>query len=201
MTGNNGRFTISNVPAGNDYLVVVMKGSFTALWSTYSVNVSGGQITSLEPNPRRFTSIEIGGVGIVWQGERSGPPANPQLNWAYFNTGSRNSYIWNGSDWDILAAHGKDGNDGSDGNDGNDGTTPHIGYNGNWWIGDTDTGVKAQGPQGPNWDPRNVKAVSAGGSHTVAIRTDGTLWAWGRNNFGQLGDGTTFRTTPIQILP
>jgi hypothetical protein len=34
----------------------------------------------------------------------------------------------------------------------------------------------------------------------VAVRTDGTLWTWGRNQYGQLGDGTTTdRTSPIQI--
>lgn len=27
---------------------------------------------------------------------------------------------------------------------------PHIGGNGNWYVGDTDTGVRAQGPQGEN---------------------------------------------------
>jgi len=34
-------------------------------------------------------------------------------------------------------------------------------------------------------------SVAAGDRHTVAIRSDGTLWAWGWNNYGQLGDGTT----------
>ena len=34
------------------------------------------------------------------------------------------------------------------GNTGTDGQTPHIGDNGNWWIGTTDTGVKAQGDTG-----------------------------------------------------
>jgi hypothetical protein len=29
-----------------------------------------------------------------------------------------------------------------------DGITPHIGENGNWWVGDKDTGVQAQGEQG-----------------------------------------------------
>ncbi len=33
-------------------------------------------------------------------------------------------------------------------------------------------------------------AVSGGGAHTVGIKTDGTLYAWGWNNRGQLGDGT-----------
>lgn len=43
---------------------------------------------------------------------------------------------------------GKDGVNGKDGIDGKDGDTPFIGTNGNWWIGTTDTGVKAAGPQG-----------------------------------------------------
>jgi hypothetical protein len=38
--------------------------------------------------------------------------------------------------------------DGADGKDGADGVTPHIGSNGNWYIGSTDTGIKAQGPRG-----------------------------------------------------
>ena len=42
--------------------------------------------------------------------------------------------------------------------------------------------------------------VSATLSHTVAIRNDGTLWAWGANNGGQLGQGDTInRSTPVQI--
>jgi len=32
--------------------------------------------------------------------------------------------------------------------------------------------------------------VSSGGSHTAAIKTDGTLWTWGRNDIGQLGTNT-----------
>lgn len=42
-------------------------------------------------------------------------------------------------------------------------------------------------------------AVSTGGQSSCAIRNDGTLWCWGRNNFGQLGDATTVpRSTPVQ---
>ena len=34
----------------------------------------------------------------------------------------------------------------------------------------------------------------------MAIKSDGTLWTWGRNNFGQLGDGSIdSRATPLQI--
>jgi len=34
-----------------------------------------------------------------------------------------------------------------------------------------------------------VKAVAAGGDHSLALREDGTVWAWGSNSQGQLGDG------------
>lgn len=36
---------------------------------------------------------------------------------------------------------------------GRDGLTPYVGNNGNWWIGDTDTGVKAQGEKGARGIP------------------------------------------------
>ncbi len=44
-------------------------------------------------------------------------------------------------------------------------------------------------------------AVSAYGGHELALKNDGTVWAWGDNNLGQLGDGTTTnRYTPVQVL-
>lgn len=44
------------------------------------------------------------------------------------------------------------------------------------------------------------QSVCASLWHTHAIQTNGTLWAWGGNSFGQLGDGTTTNSSsPIQI--
>ncbi len=43
--------------------------------------------------------------------------------------------------------------------------------------------------------------LSAGDTHTLAIVEDGSVWAWGRNDHGQLGDGTvTDRQVPVPIL-
>jgi alpha-tubulin suppressor-like RCC1 family protein len=46
----------------------------------------------------------------------------------------------------------------------------------------------------------NVKTAAAGSSHSLFLKTDGTLWAMGSNSNGQLGDGTTTdRSTPVQV--
>ena len=45
----------------------------------------------------------------------------------------------------------------------------------------------------------NVSAIDSGGVHTIALRTDGTVWAWGGNDAGQLGDGTTPCPTGLNI--
>lgn len=43
--------------------------------------------------------------------------------------------------------------------------------------------------------------VSAGGSHTAAVRTNGTLWTWGDGTSGRLGDGTTVaKSSPVSVV-
>jgi len=43
-------------------------------------------------------------------------------------------------------------------------------------------------------------AITAGDSYTIALEIDGTVWAWGNNSIGQLGDGTTIDSTmPVQV--
>ena len=51
--------------------------------------------------------------------------------------------------------NGQDGKDGKDGVNGQDGLTPVIGDNGNWFIGDTDTGKPSRGEVGPSPDLSN----------------------------------------------
>jgi alpha-tubulin suppressor-like RCC1 family protein len=55
---------------------------------------------------------------------------------------------------------------------------------------------------GPDGDGvlEDILAVAAGVYHTVALREDGSVWAWGHNSTGQLGDGTRGTTaTPVQM--
>ncbi len=81
-----------------------------------------------------------------------------------------------------------------------DGTLWTWGNNDHGQLGDNTTAHKSSPAQtvagGTNW-----KYVSCGVAHVVAIKTDGTLWSWGNNGHGQLGDNTiTHRSSPIQTI-
>ena len=79
-----------------------------------------------------------------------------------------------------------------------------------WAWGKNDYGQLGKGTTTPySDDPNNrspvqiltgVVAVAAGGNHSLAIRTDGSLWAWGHNSSGQFGDGSwADSATPVQV--
>jgi len=88
-------------------------------------------------------------------------------------------------------------------------TSPGVIRWDNGWYRMSSNGVAIQARHTPTKIMEDVVAVSAssftmvfgtGAAHTLAVRTDGTLWAWGSNSSGQLGDGTTEnRLYPIMI--
>jgi alpha-tubulin suppressor-like RCC1 family protein len=82
-----------------------------------------------------------------------------------------------------------------------DGTLWLWGINVNGGLGDGSSVVHRSSPiqtvaGGTNW-----KLVAGGAYHTAAIKTDGTLWTWGRNTEGELGDNTVAnKSSPIQTV-
>jgi alpha-tubulin suppressor-like RCC1 family protein len=78
-----------------------------------------------------------------------------------------------------------------------DGTLWGWGSNDNGQLGDN-TITRRNTPVTTFAGGTNWKQVSCGGYHTTAIKTDGTLWVWGRNDYGVLGDNTPiYRSTPV----
>ena len=83
--------------------------------------------------------------------------------------------------YDLSTLKGRDGEAGQDGVSGKDGNTPFIGENGNWWIGDTDTGVKATGEKGEKGDTGEKGETGASGKdgNTPFIGENGNWWIGG----------------------
>ena len=43
-------------------------------------------------------------------------------------------------------------------------------------------------------------AIAAGWGHSLALKSDGTVWAWGSNGAGELGNGTyTNSNVPVSV--
>lgn len=73
------------------------------------------------------------------------------------------------------------------------------GYNASRALGDgTTTNVNT--PKKVGGGTNDWKVISSGENNTLAIKQDGTLWGWGSNQYGELGNGSTVPvTTPTMI--
>jgi alpha-tubulin suppressor-like RCC1 family protein len=86
-----------------------------------------------------------------------------------------------------------------------DGTLWAWGSNNNGQLGDN-TGVNKSSPVQigtlNNWSSASTTKNDFSYANTAAIKTDGTLWIWGQNNYGNLGNNTvtfTYRSSPVQL--
>ena len=74
------------------------------------------------------------------------------------------------------------------------------GLNGNGQLGNNSSTNTSSPVQtiagGTNW-----KQISSGSYHTASIKSDGTLWLWGNNSYGILGDNTQIhKSSPVQTI-
>ncbi|MBN2650750.1 MAG: SUMF1/EgtB/PvdO family nonheme iron enzyme [Spirochaetales bacterium] len=115
-TDYQGNFSIFDVPLGQNYAIIVIKGNFVDVLATdFSL---ASKIHSIAP--RSFTSEQLrdSNNGLVWKGAHPSALSNPKINWAYYNTSDKVSYIYDGKIWQVLARDGEDGADGQDGQNG-----------------------------------------------------------------------------------
>jgi alpha-tubulin suppressor-like RCC1 family protein len=80
-----------------------------------------------------------------------------------------------------------------------DGTVWAWGYNPNGQLGTGTTTISSTIPVQVS-GLTGVTAIAAGGNHSLAPKGDGSVWAWGYDQHGQLGNGTaTDSSTPVQV--
>jgi alpha-tubulin suppressor-like RCC1 family protein len=106
-----------------------------------------------------------------------------------------------GTNWKQVSCGGNNSGPGHTAAIKTDGTLWTWGQGPRGQLGDN-TGTTRSTPVTTFAGGTNWKQVSAGGVHTAAIKTDGTLWTWGYGNQGQLGNAVLTgagvgRNTPV----
>lgn len=101
--GSDGSYEITNIPAKKGYVLCVQKGEKT-LTILESVEVKVDECTDINEND--FSLDDWEQDAFKWLGAFDVAPENPKLYWAYFNTKDGCSYIWNGTNWDLMIQTG-----------------------------------------------------------------------------------------------
>ena len=127
------------------------------------------------------------GLSIVWKGDLTEAPENPQTNWAYRDTDNGRVYIYNGSAWKLMVV---DGTDGADGAKGDNGYSVYITYNDSETepsipVGDgTTNGWHTDATSTAIWMSQKVAASSSDGTWGNPIKIKGE-----QGEQGDKGDG------------
>lgn len=175
-------------------------GSLTP--ASYSSPVQIGSLTNwkqLSVSQTHMLAVKIDGTLWSWGGNSTGQLGNGTIssysspiqigaltNWKQVSSGG----IYNGSNlWQSFGIQ-------------SNGTLWAWGYNYWGYMGNNTNYTNGNGYSSPiqvgaltNW-----KQVAAGVNHVAAIKTDGTLWTWGANPAGALGNGTgAYYSSPIQV--
>ena len=104
--------------------------SAPALWAKYGFDGADG-------------AEGVAGTSIIWKGDFSSAPSNPQNGWAYKNTTDKKSYVYQDRQWYQMTIDGIDGKNGKDGLSivwKGDLQTPPSNPQTNWAYRDTNNG-------------------------------------------------------------
>ena len=178
--------TIFNVNATDDYHVIKLTTRDNgATWYGKEVfkNKTGGSLWAwgygsdgyLAQNDRNYKSSPVQIPGIGWS-SNAGIGASDNKNAAGYHVG-------------VIKT---------------DGTLWMWGKNNNGALGQNQAPAQLASASSPTQVPgttwKTLCIMGTNAHTTTAIKTDGTLWAWGRNNYGQVGQSnTTEYSSPVQI--
>jgi YD repeat-containing protein len=168
-------------------------GDNTVANKSSPVSVVGGfcDWRQVSAGSRHLLGVRTGGTAWAWGCNGQGRLGDDTLT----NRSSPVSVVGGFTDWCRVSAGGEH----SLGVRQN-GTAWAWGYNGQGRLGDNTT-VSKRSPVSVVGGFTDWCQVLAGFTHSLAVRTDGTAWAWGCNAFGKLGDNTTVsKSSPVSVV-
>ncbi|WP_052573073.1 hypothetical protein [Haloferula sp. BvORR071] len=195
------------VAVGGDHTLAVRSdGTLWAWGSNYYGQIGDGGDTGLSS---RSSPVQIGS-GSTWQAVAAGKSHSIAIKsdgslwaWGYnfygqLGVGSQtqaNTPVPVGTDHDWVAIAAGDSHTLALKSDG---SAWAWGRNEDYQVGD-DSSANRWSPVKVWGSATNWTSIAAGGYHSAGIRSDGSLWTWGRNDKGQLGGGTTNSPVPRHI--
>ena len=159
--------------------------------------VTGGTWTQVAGGYWHAAAIKTDGTLWTWGGNLVGGPLGDNTT---VSKSSPVQTVAGGTNWSKVACGGR-----STAAIKTDGTLWTWGTNYNGRLGDNTTTRRFSPVQtaagGTNWSQVACSGNGNGYGHCAAIKTDGTLWLWGLNSFGELGDNTTVsKSSPVQTI-
>jgi alpha-tubulin suppressor-like RCC1 family protein len=196
----------SKVTGGFEHTIAIKRNGTIWTWGDNTFGQLGdGTLTPLRFTPTkigtdsdwsvasggRYHTLAIKTNGTIWEWGSNG---NGELGLGYTSSYSVIPVqIGSNSDWSAIAAGNR--------------ATIACKTNGTLWSwGWNISGALGLGDTVDRWTPTQVGsvtnwfmiAIAACGQHSVGLKISGTLWAWGKNDYGQLGFGDTIeRLIPI----
>jgi alpha-tubulin suppressor-like RCC1 family protein len=176
-TDGGGTLCNQNVVA---YIDIVSRTAWTASVTSYCASLSSAGVTILKTNGTLWMwgLNNSGALGDGTQVAKSSPiQVGSNTDWASVSF----------TDAHVMALK-------------TDGSLWGWGSNGSGAVGNNTSSTVKTSPVQVLGSLTTWAKAAAGVSHTVAVRTDGTLWTWGIGTGGQLGDGTTVtKSSPVQV--
>jgi len=172
-------------------LGIGFNGDSTGRTTPVTTFIGGNDWKSISGGRGYSVAIKTNGTLWVWGGNGSGTLGINDSNIFTIKNTPVTTFA-GGTDWKQVGGHNNTAAIKTDG------TLWVWGYNAYGQLGVNDTTNRLTPVTtfagGTNW-----KSVGGGHFHTTAIKTDGSLWVWGRNTSGQLGtnDITPNRNTPV----
>lgn len=165
-------------------------GDGTVIPRSSPVTTSGGGTTwcQVSAGGSHTVAVKTDGTAWTWGLNSSGQLGNDNV----ITTSSPGTTVGGGTTWcGIIASEAHTAALKTDG------TLWTWGFNYNGQLGNG-TVVNCSSPVTTLGGGAAWCAASVGRNHTAALKTDGTVWTWGRNDFGHLGDGTLInRSSPV----
>ena len=159
----------------------------TSGWAPEGVGVPEAAFASVSAGARHSIGLDVNGTAWTWGGRNITGATNDDdllghtdYKPALVDTGLRFTAVSAGADHSVGVAR--------------NGTVYTWGHNENGQLGRTPTGDEPAGRPGAVPGPSGATGVSAGRTHSTAITGSGA-WAWGGNQYGQLGTGTSNGTS------